>query len=284
MKVLLTGGSGDLGQVLCPELVSSGHEPVVLDVVRPANVVGEFVEGSILDRSLLERTIASVDFIVHIAAWHGIHEFRKDKDAFDFWDLNVTGTMNILEYSARNHKSRLVFISSTSVDDWPGMYAHSKILCEDLMRTYSVRHDMDIISLRARAFIPHWNRSVYNTIGEWACWYWKGSIHIGDVAQAVIKSIDALVSDKVHGHTVLTLDGACEFQSSDLDYWDQHGPGSTFKRVFGEDKHSLAVSNGLNPAAKPKIIGYADAQTTIGYVPTYGFRHMLEELAARNDV
>ncbi len=282
MKVLLTGGAGDLGQVLAPELVLLGHTPVVLDVARPGKDVGEFVEGSILDRGLLEKTIASVDQIVHIAAWHGIHEFKHEKDAFEFWDLNVTGSMNVLECAARNAKSKLVFISSTSVDDWPGIYAHSKILCEDLMRTYAARHRMDIISLRPRAFIPHWNRATYNTIGEWACWYWKGSVHINDVAQAVVKSINALVSNTVQGHLVLTLDGACEFQSDDLELWDRHGEGSTFRKLFGEDKYKLAVQHGLNPSIKPKIIGYSDAQRAIGYSPTYGFGQMLDELAANS--
>jgi len=279
MKVLLTGGSGDLGQDLTSRLVSRGDVPINLDVCRPAESKGQYVEGSILDWPLLEAVLPDVDCVVHIAAWHGIHEFRNERDAFEFWDLNVTGTFTLLECCARAMCSKFVFISSTSVDDWPDVYAHSKLVGEDLMRTYVARHGMRILSLRPRAFIPHWNRSVYASISEWARWFWKGAVHINDVSQSVLKAIDALESGAGKEHLAVTIDGACDFSDQELEEWDLHGPGSTFRRRFGEERHSLAVKHGLDPACKPKILGSSDAERVIGYRPTYGFAQMLEELA-----
>jgi len=57
MKVLLTGGSGNLGQTLVPWLLKRGDTPVILDVRRPRHLKhgALFIEGSILGRSLRGR-------------------------------------------------------------------------------------------------------------------------------------------------------------------------------------------------------------------------------------
>ncbi len=49
MRIVLTGGSGDLGRILCPLLVQQGDVPVVLDVRPPSGGV-EFINASITDR------------------------------------------------------------------------------------------------------------------------------------------------------------------------------------------------------------------------------------------
>ncbi|MEA3150747.1 MAG: UDP-glucose 4-epimerase [Gammaproteobacteria bacterium] len=71
MKILLTGGAGDLGQTLVPRLLNRGDTPVILDIRAPLE--GMFIQGSLLDRSNLQDHFRGCDCIVHIAAWHGIH-------------------------------------------------------------------------------------------------------------------------------------------------------------------------------------------------------------------
>jgi nucleoside-diphosphate-sugar epimerase len=279
MRILMTGGSGDLGRVLAPELVARADAVSNLDICQPKEATGRFVQGSVLDRQLLQSVLPDVDCVVHIAAWHGIHEFRHEKDAFEFWELNVTGTFNLLECCARAGCSKLVYISSTSVDAWLGMYAHSKLVGEDLMRTYSARHGMRIITLRPRAFIPHWNRTVYASFAEWAQWYWKGAVHINDVAQSVVKAVDALASAPDQTYAALTIDGACDFTQEEMESWDRQGAGTTFKQRFGEERYRLAVECGLDPACKPNTLGSVDGERMIGYRAEYGFAKMLEELA-----
>jgi UDP-glucose 4-epimerase len=95
MRVLLTGGSGDLGQTLAPKLFRKGHTPVILDVHAPHDSHGVFIQGSILDRGKLKESFSGCDCIVHIAACHGIHEVRGEKTPYDFFDLNVRGTFDV---------------------------------------------------------------------------------------------------------------------------------------------------------------------------------------------
>src|ERR1700679_2600047 len=100
MTILITGGSGDLGQILCPELLALGFIPKVIDVRQPRLKSIEYVQASILDREALGHAVEGCRMVVHIAAWHGIHEYRGERDAYDFWDLNVTGTFNVFEAAA----------------------------------------------------------------------------------------------------------------------------------------------------------------------------------------
>src|ERR1700739_1162700 len=103
MKVLLTGGSGNLGQTLVPKLLDEGDTPVILDVRAPPPPLTQgavFIEGSVLDRSKLAEIFRGCDCIVHIAAWHGLTEDIGEKKAYDFFDLNVRGTFEVFEAAA----------------------------------------------------------------------------------------------------------------------------------------------------------------------------------------
>ena len=188
MKVLLTGGSGNLGQALVPSLLDNGDTPVILDVRAPASLTegAVFIEGSALDRSRLTEIFRGCDCIVHIAAWHGIHEDSGQKNAYDFFDLNVRGTFEVFEAGI----GKLIFISTTSVYRPDTRYGSSKILAELIAEDYRKQRLINVVTLRPRGFIPYWDNAVYAKYSDWARWFWKGAVHIDDVATAVILSLD----------------------------------------------------------------------------------------------
>lgn len=278
MKILLTGGSGDLGAVLAPQLLARGDDPVLFDVRPPRALTACYQPGSILDRDQLAAAMNGVDIVVHIAAWHGIHEVRGEKDVFDFWDLNVTGTFYVLETAVRSNVSRILYISSTSVDEWPGIYGSSKLLGEELTRTYAARHGLSIVNLRPRAFIPHWNRAVYDDYIGWAAWFWKGAVHIDDVAQATLQSIDLLARTRLDAPLTLVVDGAYDYSEADLANWDAGGPGTTFDRVY-PGYRALVERHGLDPALKPHVLDISATRAWLGYTPQVSLRRVLDELA-----
>jgi len=233
MKVLLTGGSGDLGQTLVPLLIGKGHTPVILDVRAPHDSTqGVFIQGSILDRAILKEALHSCDCIVHIAAWHGIHEIRGEKNAYDFFDLNVRGAFEVFEAAVSLGIEKIVFISTTSVDKPDTLYGRSKVQSECIADNYRKYSNMNVITLRPRAFIPFWNRGVYANYSDWARWFWKGAVHIDDVASAVTLSVDLISHQHLGRQLILTLDGAYEYTDADLENWDADGPGSTFKKYY----------------------------------------------------
>ena len=278
MHILLTGGSGDMGSLLTRQLFEHGDNVSVLDVAAPHEAVaGEcaYIEGSILDRDLLQKTCQGIDCVVHIAAWHGIHEHAESKDAYDFHDLNVTGTFQVFEAAARAGVKKFVLISSTSVDDCYGLYGHTKVLNEEMARAYAARHGMDILVLRPRAFIPPWNTSVYENFIEWAAWFWKGAVHVEDVCQASFKAIRYLEKHAPKEPAqVLTIDGAYDYSADVLRNWSDE----SFAAQYGKDSAKLAESFGLDTSRCPKIVGSKDAEELIGYKAKYSIKNLLDDL------
>jgi nucleoside-diphosphate-sugar epimerase len=282
MKVLLTGGSGDLGTMASPALEQLGHSITNLDLKPGPHPVAKFIQGSILDRKLLDQVVPEVDCVVHIAALHGIHEAKGGSSKHQFWDINVTGTFNLLEAAAQAHIGRFVFVSSSSANNPKSFYGHSKVLAEETCKSFTVMHpDLSVIRLRPRAFIPHWNRDVYKTFADWAKWFWGGAVHINDVNQALVKSVQLLAKEKVNDCPMLIVDGKHDYTLPELRDWDAKGPGSTFKARYGQHYHDLAVRNGLDPAQKPSVLDISETTKRIGYVPTYSLENLLQELEAQ---
>ena len=319
MKVLLTGGAGDLGQTLVPKLLARGDTPVVLDIRAPAALPREavFIQGSILDRSGLRDSFHGCDCIVHIAAWHGIHEARGEKGADDFFDLNVRGTFEVFEAAATLGINQVVHISTTSVHRPDTLYGRSKLLAERIAEDYAKYRAMNVITLRPRAFIPFWNRGVYANYVEWARWFWKGAVHIDDVAAAVLLSIDQASAQKTGSQPALPLagqqaapqpaaqqtgpqpalepaaqqtgpqpalplDGAYEYTDADLAHWDADGAGSTFRKYYA-DYYDLALRHALDPTVKPNKLDISETERWLGYKPSFSLAHLLFELATYGD-
>ena len=284
MKVLLTGGAGDLGSTLVPRLLGSGDTPVVLDLRTPRNLPpgAEFIQGSILDRSKLPEFLRSCDCIVHIAAWHGIHEDRGEKAAYDFFDLNVRGTFEVFAAAASLGIGKIVYISTTSIRRPDTLYGRSKLLAEQIAEDFRQYHNMNVVTLRPRGFIPFWNRTVYTNYVDWARWFWRGAVHIDDVASAVLQSLDLMSRQQLTQRLTLTLDSAYEYSDADLANWDADGAGSTFSRHYPEF-FDVARSYGLDPAAKPTKLDISETVRWLDYKPTYSLKNLLAELAASGE-
>jgi UDP-glucose 4-epimerase len=118
MKILITGGSGFIGSHVV-ERYQNQAEIVVLDNLRTGhrkNLEGRkcrFVEGSILDRPLLDDLMRGVDYVFHLAALVSVPESMSLPG--ETVDINVNGLLNVLESARQHGVKKLSFASSAAV-------------------------------------------------------------------------------------------------------------------------------------------------------------------------
>ena len=277
-RVLITGGSGDLGTVVSSLLLKDGFSVTSLDPLEPTTQGIDSIQGSILDRTLLDVLVANFDIVIHIAAWHGFHAFTKTKTDAEFWDLNMTGTFNLLNACEKAGVKKLLFISSSSVEEWPDIYGTTKLLGEELCRSYSIRASMQILALRPRAFIPWWNMSVYKNITEWAAWFTRGAIHIDDVAQSCLLGCHFLRAKSDSFFEALILDGKRDLSDEDLADWKNKGGKAVLANHFPHYRE-LIMNCSFIPTEPPTYRDNSQATELLGFRPRYGLGEMLEDVA-----
>ncbi len=113
MPVLVTGGSGFIGQHLVSALLARGRKVRVLDVRAPARLVPEvdYVEGSVLDQALVHTALNDVDQVYHLAGLPGMWLPDKSK----FHAVNCGGTETVLAAARKRGVARFLHCSTESI-------------------------------------------------------------------------------------------------------------------------------------------------------------------------
>ena len=175
---MITGAAGFIGSSLADDLLAKGFSIMGIDNfdsfytrdIKETNISNalkhnlySFQEGDIRDMKFLDSCFSGFrpDIIIHLAAKAGVRPSIKDPASY--YDVNVNGTLNMLEAMRKNKIGRMLFASSSSVYgnnkkipfaesdnvDFPvSPYAASKKACELLCHTYHHLFDMDIFCLR----------------------------------------------------------------------------------------------------------------------------------------
>lgn len=158
--ILVTGGAGYIGSHTVVELLSAGHELLILDnfsnssprvLERIEQIAGRrpsVIEGDIRDGILLEKLFATypIASVIHFAGLKAVGE--SVEQPMRYYDNNVLGSLRLFEAMARAGVYRLVFSSSATVygdphtvpidESFPlqatNPYGRSKLIIEDMLR------------------------------------------------------------------------------------------------------------------------------------------------------
>ncbi|CAM2945506.1 NAD-dependent epimerase/dehydratase family protein [Paenibacillus sediminis] len=122
MRIVVTGGAGFIGSHLAQALLGEGHEVCVIDDLSNGNkhfLAGalsnrrfQFVEGSILDRPLLEKLLENTQVVYHLAAVLGVK--NTVENPLKVIEGNIDGTRNVLELAWKK-QIKVVFTSTSEI-------------------------------------------------------------------------------------------------------------------------------------------------------------------------
>jgi len=232
-KVLITGGAGYIGSILCRKLLEKGYYVRVLDALfYGTQSIEEFLShprfelivGNILHLEMLERAVFGVDYVIHLAAVVG--DSASNLDYTTTININYFASKVLAEIAKSYKVKKFIFASSCSVY---GKNTGENLLSEEdavnpisLYAETRLRSEREILSLKDENFSPVVLRlaTVYGIsprmrfdlvvnslvaqaviekeITIWGADQWRPFIHVEDAAEAFISVMEAPV-EKVSG-------------------------------------------------------------------------------------
>jgi len=300
---LVTGGAGFIGSNLCEILIDEGYMVRCLDNLsngKQANVDlfidnpnYTFIKGDIRDLDVCMKACEGVDYVLNQAAWGSVP--RSIEMPLLYEEINIKGTLNMMEAARQNGVKKFVYASSSSVyGDEPNLpkqegregnllspYALTKMVDEEYGKLYSKIYGLDTYGLR-----------YFNVFG-------KRQDPNGAYAAVIPKFIKQLLDDEQP-----TINGNGK-QSRDFTYIENvieanlkackatsEVAGQAFNIAYGGREYLIDVYNSLAKALdkdiKPKYgidrkgdikhsnADISKAKQMLGYNPSWSFDRGIE--------
>jgi UDP-N-acetylglucosamine 4-epimerase len=304
---LVTGGAGFIGSNLCEVLLDKGYQVRCLDDLsngKQANVdlfldntKYTFIKGDIRDLGTCIKACEDVDYVLHQAAWGSVP--RSIEKPILYEEINIKGTLNMMEAARQNGVKKFVYASSSSVyGDEPNLpkkegregkllspYALTKMVNEEYGRLYNKLYGLATYALR-----------YFNVFGK------RQDPH-GAYAAVIPKFIKQLLNDE---QPVIYGDGK---QSRDFTYIEnvveanlkackapREAAGEAYNIAFGGREHLIDIYQVLcktfgkyiKPIFGPERKGdikhsnadISKAKKLLGYDPEWSFERGIEAAIA----
>lgn len=120
---LVTGGAGFIGSNLCEAILNLGYQVRCLDNLSTGsqknidlfinNSNYSFIKGDIRDFNVCSEACKNVDYVLHQAAWGSVP--RSIEQPLCYEEINIKGTLNMMEAARRNNVKKFVYASSSSI-------------------------------------------------------------------------------------------------------------------------------------------------------------------------
>lgn len=269
-RVLVTGAAGVGGRETVRQLLAAGYEVRMADVVAPAErfVGAEFVRCDTRSQQDVEAAVEGCDAVVHLAAWHCGH-IPPVSDATIF-AVNVDGTFFVLEACVKFGVKAVAYASSMAYGHG-SVYSVTKVIGEDLCRTWHHRTGRPITLLRYHDFVP----KSYLAFGEKLL---RNGVDVRDVAAANVASIErglaggfGIFRTIVHSDHGMPAEVIADFKTHGAAWCEAQVPGSV----------ALLEKYGVSLPERVEQHDLTEAAEVLGWKPTVSIVTFLHDLVAR---
>lgn len=300
---LVTGGAGFIGSNLCEALLDMGYRVKCLDdlsIGKKENVEifaehtnYEFIQGDIRELQTCMEACKGVDYVLHQAAWGSVP--RSIEMPLLYEQINIMGTLNMMEAARQQKVKKFVYASSSSVyGDEPNLpkregqegnllspYALTKKTDEEYGKLYKKLYDLDTYGLR-----------YFNVFG-------RRQDPDGAYAAVIPKFLKQLMNNEIP-----TINGDGK-QSRDFTYIDNvieanlkacaassEAAGEAFNIAYGGREYLIdiyydlakALGKNIEPVFGPDRLGdikhsnadISKAKRLLGYNPEYSFKRGIQ--------
>ena len=301
MTVLVTGSSGHLGEALVHTLQAQQRKVVGVDV-RP----GAFTHrvGSITDRVFISGCMKGIEAVLHAATLHKPHIATHSRQ--DFIDVNITGTLNLLEEAASGNVATFVYTSTTSVfgdalapppgepaawvteDVIPvpkNIYGVTKAAAEDLCQIFARNHALRTIVLRTSRFFPEEDdarnvREAYADANAKTNEFLYRRVDIEDVVSAHLLAADRAPSAGFAKYIISATTPFSRHDVADL----RNRATQVVRRYVPEYEQEYARRSWTMVPDIDRVYANDKARAELGWQPRHDFRALISRLKADDDI
>lgn len=289
---LVTGGAGFIGSNLCEALLNGGYQIRCLDDLSNGkysnispfldNPKFKFIKGDIRDISVCIQACEGADYVLHQAAWGSVP--RSIELPLLYEEVNIKGTLNMMEAARLNNVKKFVYASSSSVygdestlpkiegrqGNLLSPYALTKKVNEEYGKLFMKLYGLNTYGLRYfnvfgrrqdpdgdyAAVIPKFIKQLLNdeqpTINGDG-WQSRDFTYIENIIEANIKACKA--PSKAAGEVYNIAYGGREFL---IDIYDHlcKALGKDIKPIFGKDRKGDIKHSNADISKARKMLGY----------------------------
>jgi UDP-glucose 4-epimerase len=269
MNILVAGANGFLGSKLLP-LLAKNHTICGFSRKPPVSSEFEFVKGDIRDFDSVKAVLDGIDVVIHLSA---ITAKPSAKDPLFGLDVNVKGTYNLAEAAVQAGVKKIIFASSLAVygclsedfvpeylpmnESHPCLpkdtYGLTKYLGEEILKSYSRKHDITTISLRFN-WVQDTNLATASPGGKVTFW---STVDYRDIMQALILSIES----DIKGNEV--------FNVSSENNWFNEDTLDLVRQNYSNISDIRVDSDYFSDNSQRGILDISKIKKILNYQPTY---------------